>query len=718
MKNFFRLLIFAFVLSAVTVSGNERFFKSLYDISPNDFYEKVIEATNELANRTAYEAALASSNPYEVDEGILNFRCLASIAIAFFTVLNNTELWAVEIVDSWSKIQSGILMGNLLNMGHYDQCLRVNHSLLDFDQDLPVELDLTFYEGMHCVVRIAFPIPDSIEYPPEVEDLINSLGLGLDFSMCVPKVCPIGTFKTLAEFIFGDLIGLPLINRTVEEQALMCHSTESTPLSWLEIGAIVLVSVLAGLVVLSTAYDLICRVLNIDRNRLLQSYSAYTNGRALFSMRTNKEHIRCLYGIRCLSLIWLLMGYRYYLTMLVFPINAVDFVTVFADSAFSTIVFTSQLGIDTLLLVTATVLAYTFYNQMQRTGRFSVLGLYLHWYLRVAPILAVSIFLFLTLVQRLGEGPYHTSIMQSQVPQCEEYWWSALLFVQNYVNPTQMCLIHTYYLSIEMQLIWASPLLLFPLYFWRKWVVWVAPALVLLTIFYTNIVAFWFDFRAFIVLNPLDKLADFLRLVYFPTHARMGPFLIGISLGYFLGKMEKRKIKMYRTVEVLLWLLAISIAFLVVFIHHPFQQFVDNFSTSFGNQTYLAFHRNVFAVCIAWIIFACHNGSGYFVNWILSRPIWKPLFRMGLVFYITHLGLIIGAVASLKAPTYFGNSEVLSNVTSDFVGAFIVATVAYLAVQAPILRIERCFYSLFDDANPERGNENEYEKAKWYKSFI
>lgn len=35
------------------------------------------------------------------------------------------------MLDSWGKIQSGILTGNLVNFGNYDQCLRLNEIIDD-----------------------------------------------------------------------------------------------------------------------------------------------------------------------------------------------------------------------------------------------------------------------------------------------------------------------------------------------------------------------------------------------------------------------------------------------------------------------------------------------------------------------------------------------------------------------------------------------------------
>lgn len=60
-------------------------------------------------------------------------------------------------------------------------------------------------------------------------------------------------------------------------------------------------------------------------NELTAAMSLYSNGRYLFTMKRNKNHIQSLYGIRALALLWLMLGYRFILPLIVPLINPVDF---------------------------------------------------------------------------------------------------------------------------------------------------------------------------------------------------------------------------------------------------------------------------------------------------------------------------------------------------------------------------------------------------------
>jgi hypothetical protein len=54
------------------------------------------------------------------------------------------DSWALKIYDSWGKLQSGIISGNLVNFGHYEQCLAVRH---DFEDEYS-----GIFLGQHCMI--------------------------------------------------------------------------------------------------------------------------------------------------------------------------------------------------------------------------------------------------------------------------------------------------------------------------------------------------------------------------------------------------------------------------------------------------------------------------------------------------------------------------------------------------------------------------------------
>lgn len=94
-----------------------------------------------------------------------------------------------------------------------------------------------------------------------------------------------------------------------------------------------------------------------------------------------------------------------------------------------------HLAIDAILLLNGAHIAFTFFKKMDRDGRVSIFKMYIYRYVKVTAYVGVLIYLLLTLTPYSSDGPYYRFFTEAQVPACETYFWSAVLHVQNYVNP-------------------------------------------------------------------------------------------------------------------------------------------------------------------------------------------------------------------------------------------------------------------------------------------
>lgn len=68
------------------------------------------------------------------------------------------ELWALAVVDSFAKIQSGFGRGNIRNPGHFRQCIEVYQEMSD-------PLAGGFFQGTHCTVAMRGIVEDDFEWP-------------------------------------------------------------------------------------------------------------------------------------------------------------------------------------------------------------------------------------------------------------------------------------------------------------------------------------------------------------------------------------------------------------------------------------------------------------------------------------------------------------------------------------------------------------------------
>lgn len=65
----------------------------------------------------------------------------------------------------------------------------------------------------------------------------------------------------------------------------------------------------------------------------------------------------------------------------------------------------------------------------------NVLLLYFHRYLRLTPLLAVALLISVSMTRFGNKGPLFVQSLRVAREQCQQYWWSTLLYIQNFVNP-------------------------------------------------------------------------------------------------------------------------------------------------------------------------------------------------------------------------------------------------------------------------------------------
>lgn len=100
-----------------------------------------------------------------------------------------------------------------------------------------------------------------------------------------------------------------------------------------------------------------------------------------------------------------------------------------------------------------------------------------------------------------------------------------------------------------MQLFWLSPLLLYPLHRYGKKFIAAIPILVALSISCRFAVSYNNDFKAYTSLMDTAGILLHKKLIYIATQTRMGPWLLGVLLGYVLIITKDKKVKINKVWE-------------------------------------------------------------------------------------------------------------------------------------------------------------------------
>lgn len=104
----------------------------------------------------------------------------------------------------------------------------------------------------------------------------------------------------------------------------------------------------------------------------------------------------------------------------------------------------------------------------------------------------------------------------------------------------------------------------------------------------------------------------------------MGPWFIGVALGYILFTNKDKTLNISKKVNAALWIAALSVLSTVSILYQPI--FDGRNQSLTVNAIFMAITRPMWALGICWIIFACCKlKTGGIIKWFLEHPYWQPI---------------------------------------------------------------------------------------------
>ncbi|XP_026313920.1 nose resistant to fluoxetine protein 6-like, partial [Hyposmocoma kahamanoa] len=404
-------------------------------------------------------------------------------------------------LEAGPRVPRGILQGNFIDQGNYRQCLGINRKIDDMVID-----------GKYCQISIG---------------LASLVKLG-------------GTDELKNIYEAGDTLlhEIKLYERIRKNfEALNGISSETTS------GMFSLLGVLA---ICGTIYD-IWNTLIRKRdpkalNKINLAFSVHRNCRRLITYKPVRGALECVDGIRAITMAWVVIGHTFATAPHI--VNMLD-VLRWGLSSSSIWVIAAPIAVDTFFLLSGLLIVYTTVGKLSNMKLLKKLHLfYLNRILRMFPLLASTILLQVGVFHYIHDGPNWHEVGE-RTRECRINWWSTLLYVQNYVPP--ICLPHTWYLAIDMQLYILSPLILFWVLSGKKnraWSALIAGLLVCLTA--STIYNFLNKFTAtmFRPALSMEEGQRYWRNYYLNTLTRCSPFVVGMCFGYLIHYWRENNIRL------------------------------------------------------------------------------------------------------------------------------------------------------------------------------
>ena len=603
-----------------------------------------------------------------------------------------SENEGLKAVDSFGRVGAGYFQGNAFALGSYDGC----HSL-------PTT--------QYCLSEFVF-------------DSQQQRRLALLHGSCLPQACSQEDIRLAVNLTSSRL------NLVVNVGDVLCETESKAHYTTGSIIILTVWCVFATIVLVATAGQLIhhkmieyqpitrdaetARPRSLTRNRrslsetlrkLLFCFSLYETVPQIFTIEHQPSSaITCLHGLRVFSMCWIILGHLS-LFAYFFSENPISYSTTSVSHISYRGISESVLAVDSFFLMSGLLVAYLTLRKMERRKgkfKFPVFLYYVHRFLRLTPVYAFVLFSYWLLTVHLADGPvWRKTIGENSdfYKSCERYWWTNLLYINN-IYPRKhldICMPWSWYLASDMQFYIIAPLIIVPLSLNHKVGLTLIGLLVTANVVITGGIAGGYGLNTnsakfeevTLALQDQEKYHNLTDDIYTKPWTRIGPYLIGILIGFVIHKRQKKPVfKTERSNYVFyccLWVIAAAICASTVY--GPQKRYDGGFNKT-ENLMYLMFGRLAWAVAVAIIIFACHNGYGWIVNDILSLKLWMPLSRLTFTTYLVH-GVVLYILLFTGRHPFFGNSvnQALYFVTA-VVMSFSAAAVLSSFVEFPLSNVE------------------------------
>ncbi len=444
--------------------------------------------------------------------------------------------------------------------------------------------------------------------------------------------------------------------------------------------------------------------------KVLTHVSLFKTVPMILSMKQPPHAIRCLNGVRVISMFWVILAQTHYWVfldkMLDNPLHVLQSVgphleyQVIANATFSA---------DTFFFLSGLLMSYHTLRELKKSnvkvGRFAV-RYYLHRYLRLTPTYAFVLFFFWLITMYLADGPNYiteTGFHSHNYHACRRYWWANLLYISNFVpgRLDKMCMEWTaWYLANDWQFYVVSPLLVVLLYFFRPlgtlaigiFFVGSFVATAAITSYY-NFTAGFFALWNAKTFSETDSFVLYQEEIYTKPYARITPYLVGIITGYAFYRNYKIPLN-----KVAKWIVRhVVLVIAGVLLTAPLFGLVKTWNKDPSDPVsvlYITFSRCSWGIGLAFVVFACNSGHGGTLNSFLSMRIWVPLSRLTFSTFLVHPIVLTVIFDTLRVPLHYTTITLMVYALAVIVLCYGAAFVVAVFVEFPLARIEEVAFEL------------------------
>nr|XP_033205024.1 nose resistant to fluoxetine protein 6-like [Bombus vancouverensis nearcticus] len=415
-------------------------------------------------------------------------------------------------------------------------------------------------------------------------------------------------------------------------------------------------------------------------NQYLLCFSLLRNVRPLFKIQEAVETLRIFYGMRVLGMLWIILAHLFMFGFHVMANKSLYYMM--GGEILMEIINNATFSVDTFFFMSGFLSSYIFLKEQQKMERVPsitervnmFLQIIMKRYIRLTPAYFAVI---LIAILNFTWHDHVSALLPYEHPsaKCSKYWWTNILYINNFYHWDDLCLTWSWYLPNDMQFfVFGNFLLILSITHYN-----IAIGLCVFSLV-SSIGSVAYMGYTLNYEPTLDEQYKTLTYFYLRPWCRISPYLIGMATCHLLSKCNY-KLRLSKKFLVLGWTLVILCNCSILFIP-------VNHNTSLNLAVlYLALSRTGWALGIAWLVVVCTTNHAGIVKKILSLDIFVVLSKLTYSAYLLNPILILSAFSSTYYPFYVDNVTIGTLFVTMAVCSFSASILLCATTEMPFMRL-------------------------------
>uniref|UniRef100_A0A182PVM7 Acyltransferase 3 domain-containing protein n=1 Tax=Anopheles epiroticus TaxID=199890 RepID=A0A182PVM7_9DIPT len=310
-------------------------------------------------------------------------------------------------------------------------------------------------------------------------------------------------------------------------------------------------------------------------------------------------------------------------------------------------------------------------------------------YLRSLPVYAVLMLFTVSRYDTYQTTPSAYKIMPKVRLICRQKWWINFLYINNYYQPEEQCLIHTWYLAADFQLFVVGLLVLTMLWRFPKATFWTAMALGVVGFVLPMVNTY---LHAMDAMMPLTMKGNEYQLwydeyfvkSYQATETHCCSYVCGMIAGLLYNKITRKEIKLPIGTIRNVFTLA-SIAIIGFALQAPLYNMMQFAKPSLWMAILSGVHKLSIGsfYSMAFLLLTFHDRKSAVRRWFSGSALSRAMARLGFGFYLVQMTVLKVVFGNYPEDTRINVQLIVSTFCSTFILSYSIALFAFIFIEKP-----------------------------------